>query len=795
MLLKILKKDLRRKKSMNFILLVFVLLASMFISSSVANMQVTFRGTENFFKIAGLKDYFLLTLDNEQNAKNSQKLRAFISTNEYIENSTEDPCLFFTKSNLTTKDQKKLSVSSTMILSPFKINQQKFFDEKNNEIVSVEDGTLFVPQSFLTDCDCSVGETIFLQSSNGFEKELKIAGIHKDALLGSDFMGSHRFLLSADDFKEVSEDSNLPKAILFSLETSNLSKLQKGINELSCNFTFNGDLELIRSSYLMDMIIAAILLLVSICLILISGVMLRFLIIFTVNEDYKEIGIMKAIGLQTGAIRKIYMIKYLLLAVLGSFLGYLCGIPFSNLLMAKAGQNMVLSSHSAFSFLAVAPSILTALLIIFFAYLSTGRIKRLTPMDAIRRGNNGERFQRKGKLHLRGSRLFTTSFLAGNDVLCELKKYFIVFVIGVIGMWLIIMPNNAIDTLRSEKILPWFSIQKSDLYITNDSKLTNLIVNQDVNEIYDYMEETQEYLEENGIAVDRMIFECLLTLKISHGEDSFITFATQGLGSDMNDYVYTEGHAPKLPNEVALTKLTADKVHASIGDTVTIGIGEENREFLVTALYQSMMNMGKEIRFTEETELDFSAMSGAFALQVVLDGTLSEEEKKAQMKKAFSLFPDGEVIKTRKFLDSMLGNITDRLDYLKLLIVVIVVAINILVVVLIQKMFFIRERAEIGMLKAIGFSNGNITSWQTKRILYVLFLGILIGCLTSNLFSQLTITPVFRMMGASKITYFTNKLESYLLYPAIIILSVFLSCVLTMRKIRKIAASEINDVD
>ena len=43
----ILKKDLKRKKTMNIILLLFVLLASMFIASGVSNMVTIFSALDN----------------------------------------------------------------------------------------------------------------------------------------------------------------------------------------------------------------------------------------------------------------------------------------------------------------------------------------------------------------------------------------------------------------------------------------------------------------------------------------------------------------------------------------------------------------------------------------------------------------------------------------------------------------------------------------------------------------------------------------------------------------------------
>ena len=63
--------------------------------------------------------------------------------------------------------------------------------------------------------------------------------------------------------------------------------------------------------YSFDLILAALLILVGICMILIALLVLRFTLLFTMEEEYREIGIMKAIGLRDKAIRRLYLVKYI----------------------------------------------------------------------------------------------------------------------------------------------------------------------------------------------------------------------------------------------------------------------------------------------------------------------------------------------------------------------------------------------------------------------------------------------------------------------------------------------------
>lgn len=53
---RILKKDLKRKKTMNIILLLFVIICSMFASASVNNIMAVTGGIDHYFEIAEVPD-------------------------------------------------------------------------------------------------------------------------------------------------------------------------------------------------------------------------------------------------------------------------------------------------------------------------------------------------------------------------------------------------------------------------------------------------------------------------------------------------------------------------------------------------------------------------------------------------------------------------------------------------------------------------------------------------------------------------------------------------------------------
>lgn len=795
MYLKILKKDIKRKKSMNFILLLFVMLATTFIAASVNNMKIITTGLDYYFEMSGVCDYLINTMSgiNGEPTDNDLRIEGFLKRNELVSHYEVDDGLMIFENQLEDAGDSQLELDSTFAVFSIESNQQNYFDENNQILTEIRSGEMYIPKKMLSDT-FQVGDSIYIKSGD-YKKKFTIKGTVKDIILGGELMGMNRVLISQKDFDELVEYGEFVSQKMYGIYTEDVDAFYQEYVDKGFYILFNGDMALIRSTYIVDMIVAGILLAVSICLILISAIMLRFTILFTVSEDYKEIGIMKAIGMPDKSIRSLYVVKYLVISVLGAVIGYFLSIPFTDLLISNVVKNIVVEIGNNNYITAGIISMAVVLLIVWFAYLSTGRIKKASPMDAIRSGNNGERFEKKSIFSMSETKMRPTTFMAINDVLCELKKYIVLVLTGMIGVWLVVMQVNTINTLQSEKLAAWFALAPCDFFILEQSRVEENVAMADRQVYEDYLEELEGRLENINVDVDYMFTEVILKYKISKGDLSYNSMALWGLGVDTEVYMYDEGMAPKEQNEVAITHMVAEKIDAQIGDTVYINMYGEERPFIVTAVYQSMNNMGEGIRFAETADVDFAAISGAFGIQVVLDGEKSKEEVSDIIDRISKEMPEAEIETTREFVDDMIGGISDMLKSVKTLIMTVVIIINILVMVLMQKMFLIREQGEIGMLKAIGFSNGSIIRWQTKRMALVLFIGVLIGAATGTPVTQITSGQVFKYMGASKIEFVINPLEIYLLYPVAIWAVTVIACMITMLQIRKVDVDSIKEIE
>lgn len=783
MYLQILKKDLKRKKTMNMILLVFIILAATFIASSVNNMISVMTALDTYFEKAGVPGYWFSTMDKNE----VERYETFADENKYA----------YSVTKLMQADPKKIKVngktfdySNSVCLSKVE-DHTKIFDSKDEEITTVKKGEIYVTaEIFYSDkYNFQIGKDITI-TANGKTKTFTLKGCTKDAMFGSAMMGMTRFLVSEEDYEYF---SNARETIYYSVGTyTDATDYEEKFSDLDLQTVFRADQSQIKRMYIMDMLIAAVLLIVSICLILIAMIILRFTIQFTLSEEFREIGVMKAIGITNGKIRGLYIMKYLAISVVGAVVGFAFSIPFGNMMMQKISQNIVIASTN-YVILNGVCAIGTAAFVVLFCYFCTRRIKKVSPIDAIRNGENGERFSRKSVLELNKSHLTPVVFMACNDIFSQLKRFITMILIFVLGLLLIIIPVNTVNTLQSDSLIDWFNMARCD-HVISEEMLFN--ANEDNQaKVNDKLENVRKILSKNNI--DAKVFEeVMFRVSISYNQKKTSSLAFQGAGQVTTDqYAYLNGTAPENSNEVAITKMIADTIGAEIGDEVSIKNGEETKKYMVTAIYQSMNNMGEGIRFYEKENLNYNYVFGCFGIQIKYNDHPDSKtlaKRKDMLKESY---PDADVYGTGEYINEMIGDVAGQLQGVKTLILMVVLCINMLVTVLMVRSFIAKEKGEIAMLKAIGFSNSSLVTWQTLRIGVVLLLSVVVATLLATPLSQVSVGPVFKMMGAYSIEFSVKPLEVYVMYPLIVFCVTCISGMVAALRVRSIQTSETSTIE
>ena len=782
MYLRILKKDLKRKKTMNVILLIFITLAAMFIASSVNNLVTTSTALDSYFEKANVPDYWFATSDK----KETERFETFASDNGYAYSHTEliqiDPVS-------VTVSGDKFEYGNTLCLST--VNGTKVFDSNANELTQVNDGEIYVTAEIFNSDENNFYEGCkIVIEAGGIKKEFTLKGYTKDALFGSAMMGITRFLVSENDweFFETSNEGVMDSIMVYTDDSAFMDRLYS----LDLQTIMNINYSTIKMMYIMDMLIAAVVLIVSICLILISMVILNFTINFTMSEEFREIGVMKAIGIANNRIRGLYIAKYFAISVIGAAIGLALSFPFSKLLIDNVSQNIIISSDGKFILNAVC-AVGTAAIVVLFCYFCTRKIKKFSPIDAIRSGKTGERYKSKGFIHLSKSKLSSVPFMAVNDILSGPKRFIAMILIFTLGLLLIIIPINTINTLKSDKLITWFNMADCDHVISQELLFSPGGNNEKM--VQDRLDKVRKTLDENNIEAD-VFQEIMFRFSISHGDKKMSSLAFQGEGEVTADmYSYLEGTPPQNKNEVAISYIVADNIGAKIGDDVEIKIGDEVKTYTVTAINQSMNNMGEGIRFYQDEQLDYTYAVGSFAIQIKYDDDPDSEtldERKALLE---DMYPDAKIYGPGEYISYMMGDVAGQLEGVKKLILSIILCINILVAILMVKSFITKEKGEIAILKAIGFKNSSLVAWQTMRIGIVLLISIILGTLLSTPLSKLIVEPIFQMMGAYSIQFEIMPLEVYVIYPLIVLAVTELAAIISAQNLRKVSASEASNIE
>ncbi len=784
----ILKKDLKRKRAMNIIILLFMILATMFVSSSVNNIINVTTALDSYFEMAKTPDYLAAAMNKNLTVDIDETVSSASAVDHYA---TEN-VLFLSSDNLIFQDEDIVSEGTNLLHSDICMN---YFLSDGSILKTVRQGEVYMAQSKAEALGMDVGDKLTIEL-NGVRREFVLADKIKDALFGSKSITITRYIISEEDFKSFLSAENAQEhygGTLVYVYSSNMEKVLTQIKPFVICSALTMDRTTFKFFYVFDMIVAGILLVVSMILIIIAFVVLRFTISFTLSEEFREIGVMKAIGIGNFKIRGLYLVKYMGLSAIGAALGLALSFPFSKMLMSASSQNIIIGDQSS-----VLVNILCAMLVIavilLFCYGCTGKVKKLTPIDAIRNGQSGERFRKKSLMSLSRSRLSMSPFLALNDIASSPKRYGIITLTFVLCLALLLVLSATVSTMKSGRLATTFGWAGCDVYL--DSKMVNECMLEGGREkLEKYLDEIEQTLEEHDIPA-KCYQETMFILPVSFGENESNVCIYQGTGSTMDMYEYTAGIAPQNTDEIAITRIAADKLDAEIGDTVTVKTIDGDKRYIISAYFQSMNMQGSGIRLYSKEYINYVQAAGGGKTQVAFTDHPDSREIERRIKEMQKIFSDHKNIQTCAEAAAEMIGIVGALDAVKSLVAVLTIVLAALITVLMERSFIAKEQGEIALMKAIGIRNGKIYAYHVFRFLFVGMLAVMIGEIFAMPLTHLCIDPIFKMMGMElSVDYVVNPVEMYLIFPVVILVTTTVSALLTSFYTKMIRPSDTANIE
>lgn len=791
MLLRIVKKDMMKRKMINIILFVFITLSTIFVASSVNNITVVSSAIDYYIDYANVPDLSLAVNSDVEKEEitaflDKQKSKGELDVYEY-----QDLLLLPTKSILFDGDGKKETLETdgdNIYIGTLEGNYNKVFD-KNGELFTLKDGEIAISVPFAENNNLSINDHIYILDG-GIEREFVVAQIMKDATFGNEMSGMGRFIVNEKEHAALTSFTNGLGIYNIMVEDSNA--LVKQVNNQ--DFKTIGNVivsSMHKMMYSMDMVMSALLILIGICLILIALLVLRFTLVFTMEEQYQEIGILKAIGLRDFSIKKIYLMKYLCIVSLGSLLGLIISIPVSEMMVQAISYNMIMEKAEANIMINIVCALFVVFIVLSFCYFCTRKMNRVSAVSAICGGSTGERYHKRRGLSLASrKRLAVPVYLGCNDMLTNVRRFLVLIVTFCISFILITFPLNTLNTMRSEEMASKFGLDVSSKSYLRSIEKKGEEKYVSIDSFKQGMRRVEQELKEKGY--NATLKGSMITFtKFNDGKNHVNLLAMQPVDMEENFLLYSEGKPPVLPNEVAISEMIMDQQGWEIGDQVEALYNEKTQKFIITATYSDYMQLGKSARFSNTLENSSQNMLEYWSIMVDIDTDKSQEE----MVKAFKKdFPQYDWCTAQELIDKNIGGIQNMLNELMNPMTIMLCVIIMLITLLMEKLFITRERGEIAMLKSIGFKNKTIRYWQMVRMGVVSISALLISIPLSMLTNQFVLKPIFAFMGAD-VTIQVDPLQAYILYPLFLLVGIIIATYIATISIKHIHIKEINNVE
>ena len=626
-------------------------------------------------------------------------------------------------------------------------------DLENRVIDEVRDGEIYVPACYRQMFGLHTGERVQIG-----DVSFTIAGFLRDSQMNAMMASSKRFLVGDAEYERLKSAGSEEYLIEFLLwEDADVNAFATAYTD--AGLPANGPAitqPLIRMmNALSDGLMILVILLVSVVLLLISMLCIRFTLLTQLEADRKEIGMLKAIGIPKEEIRRLYFLKFLTL----SFLGAVCGLGLAfaskGVLSAQMRELYGASENGWLEFLAAfAGAALTEGILLLSVRRTLKPTEKRSAVEALT-GQTGDRKPR----HLPS------------------PQYLIVTLVITLGMFLMILPQNILSTISSPQFVTYMGIGDGEIRL--DLRQTEDIAGKT---------EQVETLLAEGTSVDRFAALRTLSCRAVLPEGTYTALQVEQGDHTVFPVSYAKGEAPKAKKQIALSYLCAEELGLSVGDTLLLMTEEIPQEYTVCGIYSDITNGGK----TAKTAF---LPGGGTPMWSVFYVSLKEGVPKERWLSAWtqSLSDSGisaRAVDIQEYVTDTYGQTIQEIRMAARAAVLAAALVMFVVVLLFTRLLVAEERNGISLRKALGFTGGDIRRLYFRRYLPVLLVGILAGILSGNLLGEQLAGRFLKTLGATGFRFLIDYGAVWGWVPAVAVVTVFCAILLGLSQIKHIRAYE-----
>lgn len=651
--------------------------------------------------------------------------------------------------------------------------QFDFLVDTKDRIIQPKVGEVYLPIIYEREGIAKKGDSLEVRGH-----KLKVAGFLRDSQMNASLSSSKRFIVNKKDYHVLEKFGNVEYLIEYRVkDTEKIGDLEKAY--LKADLPANGPAlthTLFRMMNAMsDGIMIAIILLVSLLMLAVAFLCIRFTLLSKIEDDYPEIGVLKAIGLRNSDVKRLYLAKYAALGLVGCILGYLLSFGFRGILLKNIQLYMGESGNQGLSLLVgLVGTVLIFFGVVLYVNLVLRRFRKISAASAIRFGGSQDKARGRKGIKIAGRSFPKINNLLGiKDVLARKKIYLTLFTVLLLSSFILIMPQNLYSTVSSQSFSRYMGIGKSDLRL-------------DIQQTKNIPAKTAEVME--ALQQDKQVTKSVaLTTKafslIKQGK------AEDQLKIELGDHTvfpveYAEGKAPKKADEIALFSSLSDDIEKPLNSSLTVKTSTGNRTLKVCGIYSDVTNGGKTAKavFTDQ-----KARTMWCTISANLKSGISASEKAKDYGKQFTY---AKVSDIKNYMQQTFGSTIQTVATAAKVAAIVALAITALIVLLFIKMLLAKDRHEIAALKALGFTSSDVRQQYFMRSLVIVVLGTIIGTLLASTLGGQVAGIAMSMMGVSTFRFSINPLISFVLCPVGMLLVTLAATTLATGSLQKIKISD-----
>ena len=620
-----------------------------------------------------------------------------------------------------------------------------------SEVPELSKGEIYLPRVLKDYDDLKVGDTMTVYFE-GASFEFTIKGFVEEPVYGSSFMGLKMPFICQEDFDEIAANRKQAIAenpdlapdlneIVYITKADNCdladNKFAQEINKSSDIESYaSGVLTRSDSLYyhgLLPDIIMNIFLSFVIILAVIVFVVMSNSISSSIEMNYTDLGILKAQGFDNRRLKLVFLGQYMLAEVIGTVVGFLLSVPVI-IYLSRAFEAVV--GIKIVGGIAIVPSMLILLGILIssalYIMLISEKVGTISPIRAVSGGRCEVFFDSRITLPVKGRALSPS--LAFRQFTSGGKRYIASILIATLLVFFLMTMTGMTDAVSSESAQRAMGATTENItvFIQTDgwsSENTEYVRNQ--------FEIIEKIITEYTGIEERYGFES--TNMVLNGE-----MLSCIMSEDEEVFTVTKGRAPLYKNEIVVSQIYAEDMGYKIGDKVEVSYKGRKDDYVISGYITDIVNSGRFFGMTSDTA---SFFIDDFVVEYA-GYKLSDPDKAEEIKEKIESEVTGEITINVYSGDSSGEKMITTMAYsIKAVIYIISTIFALVVVSMICSKAFVREKIDIGIYKAMGFTSRNLRLQFAVRFLIVAFFGIIFGTVLSLFLSEKILSYLLRGMG------------------------------------------------